>query len=193
MDFIGQQGPTSKLHLVLLDLLLLGLQLAMLPASLQRRRLRDAATSTEPASGTRIASSTARAASRQDLDSEERGVRRSQEEESIEMQDLSSTRTNNNNNSSAQEQPTTASEEHETLLAPPRPQPANDTAIIDMFNSGQVTLINLDPWDTVKDQARLMRHPPPPSESSTRAEQRTLRAEIAGRMLRMRFGAGGLR
>lgn len=192
MDFIGQQGPTSKLHLVLLDLLLLGLQLAMLPASLQRRKLRDSATSTEAAIETRTASS-ARATSRQDLDSEERGVRRSQEEEeSIEMQDLGSTR-NINNNSSAQDQATISSEEHSTLLAPPRHQPANDTAIIDMFNSGQVTLINLDPWATVKDQARLMRHPPPPSESSTRVEQRTLRAEIAGRMLRMRFGAGGWR
>lgn len=185
MDFIGQQGPTSKFHLFLLDIFMLVLQLVMLPASLQRRSLRDAA---EAASTPRTAvSTTVQRDSRQNLDSEERGVRRSQEEDGIELQNLNSS---GQNNESTQD---TASEERESLLAPPRPQPANDTAIIDMFNSGQITLIDLDAWQTVKDQVWLMRHPPPPSEAPSRAEQRTLRAEIAGRMLRMRFGAGGLR
>lgn len=185
MDFIGQKGPTSKIHLLLLDLFLLALQLAMLPASIQRRKLRDDATALESVSTT--APSTTPAPSRQDADAEERGVRRSQEEEGIELQNLSSSGRNDPSNQDS------ASDERESLLAPPRPQPANDTAIIDMFNSGQITLIDLDVWQTIKSQVRLMRHPPPPSEASARAEQRTLRAEIAGRMLRMRFGAGGLR
>lgn len=183
MDFIGQKGPTSKFHLVLLDLFMLALQLVMLPASIQRRKIRDAA----EAEGTSRASAAPAPASRQDVDSEERGVRRSQEEDGIEMQNL--------NPSPRADESTrdTASEERESLLAPPRPQPANDLAIIDMFNSGQITLINLDVFQAVKEQAQLMRHPPPFSEVSARAEQRTLRAEIAGRMLRMRFGAGALR
>lgn len=186
MDFIGQKGPTNKIHLVLLDLFLLALQFVMLPASIQRRKLRDAATATETTSAT--GASTATPTSRQDVDSEERGIRRSQEEDGIELQNLdSSTR----NNTATQE--SAASEERESLLAPPRPQPANDLAIIDMFNSGQITLIDLDVWQVIKDQVQLTRYPPPPSEASTRAEQRTLRAELAGRMLRMRFGAGGLR
>lgn len=184
MDFIGQKGPTSKVHLVLLDFSLLVLQLVMLPASIQRRKLRGAATITEAVSAT--APSNATSASRQNLDSEERGVRRSQEEDGIELHNLSSS---GRNDASAQEG---IPEEREGLLAPPRPQPANDTAIIDMFNSGQITLIDIDMWQSVKDQAQLMRHPPPPREASSR-EQRTLRAEIAGRMLRMRFGAGGMR
>lgn len=185
MDFIGQLGPTSKLHLVSLDLFLLALQLVMLPASIQRRKLRDAATAVE-AVGAAV-STNAAATSRQDLDSEERGVRRSQEEDGVELQNLSSS--GRNNEPSAQEG---TSDERESLLAPPRPQPANDTAIIDMFNSGQIMLIDLDVWGNVQDQVRLMRHPPPPAETSSR-EQRTLRAEIAGRMLRMRFGAAGMR
>lgn len=185
MDFIGQKGPTSKLHLVLLDLFLLALQLIMLPGSIQRRKLRDAATATEAVSATMT--SNAASTSRQDLESEERGVRRSQEEEEgIELQNLTSS---GRHNAPAQDG---AAEERESLLEPPRPQPANDTAIIDMFNSGQITLIDLDVWETMKNQAHLMRHPPPPLEASSQ-EQRTLRAEIAGRMLRMRFGAGAMR
>lgn len=187
MDFIGQKGPISKFHLVVLDLFLLALQLIMLPGSIQRRKLRDAATAAESSSPSSATTSSAPANSRQDADAEERGVRRSQEEEGIELQNLNPS---SRNDAPPQDD---GAEERESLLAPPRPQPANDTAIIDMFNSGMITLIDLDIWQTVKDQLYLMRHPPPPSEASSRAEQRTLRAEIAGRMLRMRFGAGGMR
>lgn len=184
MDFIGQNGPTSKVCLVLLDLFLLTLQLVMLPASIQRRKLRDAATPTVAVSAS--VSTAAPADSRQDLDSEERGVRRSQEEDGIELQNLSSSGRNDTAPQNG------ADEERASLLEPPRPQPANDTAIVDMFNSGQITLIDLDVWQTIKDQYQLLRNPPPPSEASS-SEQRTLRAEIASRMLRMRFGAGAMR
>lgn len=193
MDFIGQQGPTSKLHLVLLDLFLLALQLIMLPASLQRRKVREAnADGQGTGASATTAASTAPASTRQDLDSEERGVRRSQEgEEGIAMQTLNSA---GRNDDSASVQPVEAeddAEERSALLSPPRPQLANDTAIIDMFNSGQINLIDLDIWTTINEQVHLMRHPPPPpSAETTSREQRTLRAELAARMLRMRFGGG---
>ena len=180
MDFIGQQGPTSKVHLVLLDLFILTLQLIMLPACLTRRKLRESAVS--PDGRTNVATP-APSSANQDLDSEERGVRRSQEEDGIELQNLRPPERRE-----AEAASTNEVAEREALLSPPQLRPANDTAIVDTFNSGQIILADLDVVETIRVQLWLTAHPPPPSAEPARTEQRTLRAELAGRMLRMRLG-----
>jgi hypothetical protein len=73
IDLIGQKGPTSKLHLFLLDLLILGLQCFMLTVHVERERLAAVLAaflkpkSTQP---------TVQVVSADDQDAEERGVMR---------------------------------------------------------------------------------------------------------------------
>lgn len=64
IDFVGQEAPASKLKLVALDLLVLGLQVAMMALVLERRGLEPP---TRPADGSSSAAT-------QDHDAEERGV-----------------------------------------------------------------------------------------------------------------------
>ena len=74
IDLIGQKGPTSKFHLVLLDLLVLGLQCFMLAVHVERERLsavNDALTSTVPTAAMDVPREAV--VSAQNLDAEERG------------------------------------------------------------------------------------------------------------------------
>lgn len=91
IDFIGQQGPTSKWKLAALDLCILALQLIMVAVHVKRRELKkklanisagtpaandtDGATS-DASDDTAAASATDSAAREQDADDEERGVLR---------------------------------------------------------------------------------------------------------------------
>ncbi|KAK8056253.1 hypothetical protein PG993_001480 [Apiospora rasikravindrae] len=77
VDFVGQRPPTSKLTLLLLDALLLGLQCLMLAVSMERDKVRKIIKpprSRATSGGTAGAST--RPASNQDHDAEERGVHR---------------------------------------------------------------------------------------------------------------------
>jgi len=73
IDLIGQKGPTSKLHLVLLDILVLLLQCLMLTVHVERERLSGILTAFTK--GTPVTDQPRGAViSTQNIDSEERGV-----------------------------------------------------------------------------------------------------------------------
>jgi hypothetical protein len=92
IDFIGQQGPTSKWKLGALDLCILALQLVMVSVHVKRRELKkklakisaggtattetDGATSDEPDNAVQATTTNENAARDQDVDNEERGVLR---------------------------------------------------------------------------------------------------------------------
>lgn len=148
MDFIGQKGPTSRITLVLFDLLVMALQFVHLTAHITRKRLKDGVA---PAAASQAQQTPAPSAG-QDLDSEERGVRHSTEleqQDDIEMQTL--------NPSGQTESAATVtdeddeSNERDTLLAS-APPPRTDIHIFDSFHSGQIVLADLNVWKTVKDQ-----------------------------------------
>lgn len=182
IDFIGQKGPTSRLHLLALDLLVVLLQVIHLSAHVTRQRLRDGAVSVTTSHGREYAAS----APRQDVDAEERGVRRSGEHDGdIEMQTL-------NASGSAATVPTATTEEsaaedtseRDSLLASTT-APRTDAHIFDAFNSGQIVLADLDLVKTVKEQFWAYQTAPRETLQSTRE----MRANIAGQLLRWRFGA----
>ncbi|KAK4550177.1 hypothetical protein LTR36_003144 [Oleoguttula mirabilis] len=186
MDFIGQKGPTSKTALLLLDVLVVMLQLGQLSMHITRQRLKDTAVAVTTSNGREYTAS----APVQDLDSEERGVRRSDEQQDIEMQTL-------DRSGVAAAAPTTNSEDQEdetterdTLLSTtataPRPNNNTDSHIFDAFNSGQIVLADLDIAKTIKEQFWAYQMAPP--EDSTHST-RDMRANITGQLLRWRFGA----
>ncbi|KAH8602879.1 hypothetical protein B0O99DRAFT_499125 [Bisporella sp. PMI_857] len=73
IDLIGQKGPTSKIHLVLLDALVLVLQCCMLSVVVEKQRLSTILSAlSKPSSSTD--QSTIQIVPAQDLDAEERGV-----------------------------------------------------------------------------------------------------------------------
>lgn len=176
MDFIGQKGPSSKLHLLLLDCLVLLLQLVHLSAQLTRQKLKEGTVSVTTPSGRQY---TPAPVVRQDLDSEERGVRRSDEQQDIEMQTLNPSGT-------------TATTDPDTTNDGPEPEPTDipaartDAHIFDAFNSGQIVLADLDIVKTVKEQ--FWAYQAAPRDSSLQSS-RELRANITGQLLRWRFGA----
>lgn len=197
MDFIGQRGPSSKVLLLLLDLLVLSLQLVHLSAHITRQRLKGdgigaAINVTTPSGRQYAAAPTATAQSRQDLDAEERGVRRSDEQarnEEIEMQNLTSAGTATA--SSTSQQRGTESEdtsERDSLLASTNTAARTDAHIFDAFNSGQIIVADLEVWSTIKEQFWAYRYPPPVSETVPAVtSSRELRANIFGQLLRWRF------
>lgn len=181
MDFIGQRGGASRVHLLLLDLLLLGLQLVQVCAKTTKTKLGQAPVQVTTSSGREY--SAAPAAS-QDLDSEERGVRRSEERDGIEMQNLTSSGTAENP-APVDNETETESSERDRLLATTAPAPQTaDYQISDAFNSGQIVLGDFKIFRTVKEQIILSRTAArePPSLN------REVRANITGQLLRWRFG-----
>lgn len=183
MDFIGQKGPTSRTHLLLLDALVVALQLVHLAAGMVRRRLRGSSES-ETAGQTETATQN----TTQDLDSEERGVRRSDEQQDIEMQSL-------NPSGSTEPAPTTMADEfseQDALLA--NTAPRTDAHIFDAFHSGQIVLADLDIWKRIKEQAKMMKHARHArTDRAGGLAGQTFRTELAARMLRMRIGTDALR
>lgn len=188
MDFIGQAGPTSKIALLLLDLGVVVLQLGQLSMHVTRQRLKDSAAA--PATNVPVTTSSGRVytaaaavSTHQDLDSEERGVRRSEEEEEeghaegIEMQPLD--RTGTAADTDVYSEPSSH--------APYRsPGTTTDTHIFDAFNAGQIALADIDVVRTVREQIwAYQTSSPPPSE-----ERRVglSAAEYRGQLLRWRFG-----
>ncbi|TKA83778.1 hypothetical protein B0A55_00024 [Friedmanniomyces simplex] len=175
IDFIGQKGPSSKMHLLLLDLLVVMLQLIHLSAHITRQRLKEGSISVTTPNGRRY---TPAAPSRQDHDAEERGVRRSGELQDIEMQTL-----NPSGSNAAASEEAEDSTERETLLASTTAR--TDAHIFDAFNSGQIVLADLNLLQTLKEQFWAYQTAPrEPGLSTTE-----LRRNITGQLIRWRFGA----
>ena len=181
MDFIGQKGPTSKVHLLLLDLLVVALQVTHMAAGMVRKRLKDASASQSGIVGNAQPTAPPAPALQQDLDSEERGVNRSDETQDIEMQTLNPSGTTVPAPEASA--PDIESSEHDSLLATTAPR--SDAHIFDAFNSGQIVVADLDLWKAVKGQWQLIKTQGANADHSSQAQ--TLRAELAGRVLRMRI------
>lgn len=180
MDFIGQKGPSSKIHLLLLDFLVLALQLLHLSAHLLRQKLRLSLlvddTVAAVASDIATPSSTA-----QTVEDEERGVRQSAEEargDEIEMQTL---------NSAGVEAASAVHDEDEQTRLEAFRQPARTEAhIFDAFNSGQMVIADLSPVQTVKEQIimiRVSKTDPEVSSANERAmRHRQMRQRLTQRL-----------
>src|SRR5436305_2031339 len=155
MDFIGQEGPISKIRLLLLDALVITLQFIMLSAHIQRQDLKPmmSSTSTPQPVRTTMEDRDEPATSAQDLDAEERGVLRSEitTEEGVEMQSLSS---GVDNDLRHQPQGHGIDVEYEGLLAEPLEQ-ANGSANshpLDVFHTGTVIAADLYVLHTIRSQ-----------------------------------------
>lgn len=122
VDLIGQKGPTSKVHLVLLDVLVLVLQCVMLAVHLEKENLSkvlvvlagSGAAAPTTASETQPRED---AVSTQDMDAEERGVMRHgiTDLDEIQMETRNGTSSMRNDDEGDEER----NEEHEQLLAEP--------------------------------------------------------------------------
>ncbi|OJD29495.1 uncharacterized protein BKCO1_790001 [Diplodia corticola] len=202
IDWIGQQGPSSKLRLFLLDCFILALQVVMLAATLKlqkvkKRRRRNSSSSISSSSdattregGDAVAegpSTTTTTATRQDVDSEERGIlRRSSTLSTTTMQDER-----------------TPDERDELLGGGDAALPASSPqAALDALNSGQAVVAELFIFDTVRDQIDVALNPTAagtaaeaasrPAVLTGRDRRRQLAAALARRRLALatRFGAG---
>lgn len=186
MDFVGQKGPSSKVYLLVLDMLVLGLQITHMATGMVRKRLKQASNATTPpASGGNpqpvSSQPSAGVQQQQDIESEERGVHRTDYGADIEMQTLNSSGTAANE---------TTSSASEILMATTAPR--TDAHIFDAFNSGQIVLADIDLWKHTKEQAHMIKNYRANAENS-QLQNRTLRAELAGRLIRMRMGTDALR
>lgn len=157
MDFIGQQGPSSKLWLVGLDVLVLGLQLVALAVHVLKIRLKDGEAGQSGTSAPQRAGSARPAVQAQDLDHEERGVRRSQETADIEMQNLNPATARTTTAVTNMPEDTSASASGSQSQPDPDPEPQDqapetDTHISNAFNSGQIVLADLNIAQTIRDQ-----------------------------------------
>lgn len=150
LDFIGQKGPTSKLQLVALDLLILLLQVFMLAVHVEKERLKMLLTSegqTEGGVGTS-------AVTGQDLDAEERGMLRGIVADSsgaIEMQEFHSPDgARNGNDTQAIDQ----NEELQHLLRETSGRAEENTpdSPLDLFYSGNAIVADFHVLDTLRNQ-----------------------------------------
>lgn len=184
MDFIGQKGPSSKIHLILLDLVVVFLQVTHLSVVVLRQKLKQSpAISVTTSTGGQYSAQPA--STGQSLDDEERGVRRSAEEQNrdaIEMQTLNPAGQSSENRENADE---SASSEREALLASTSMPLHTDARIFDAFNSGQIVLGDFDLLKTVKEQ--FLAYQKAPRDTNTAEANRLMRERLAARMLRWRF------
>lgn len=168
LDFIGQKGPSSKMVLVLLDLFVVTLQSIHLSAHTTKFRLKE--------QGLKQTTSTV-----QDLDSEERGVRRSTEiqqqdaQHNVDLQSLN-----------------TAGRVHTALSGTSREQEQQDEAwevtaprldafLLDSFWNGQIVLADLNPVRTAQEQ--IIQYQSTPLD----ARRDALNAQLAARMFELRY------
>ncbi|EME38321.1 hypothetical protein DOTSEDRAFT_75767 [Dothistroma septosporum NZE10] len=184
MDFIGQKGPSSKIHLLLLDVLSLVLQITQLSMHTQRQKLKESpatVVSVTTSAGTQY--NAPAVGSGQSLDNEERGVRASAErerEDDIEMQNLNPAGSTAEIASEAAGLP-----EREALLERTTLPPRTDAHIFDAFNSGQIVLGDFNLIRTIKDQSWAYQKSPADANSAER--NRLMRERLAARISRWRF------
>ena len=147
IDLIGQKGPTSKLHLALLDILIAALQCFMLAVHVERERLKAVLKGkTDQPAQVRVASS-------QDLDAEERGVRQAAVDSGgdIELQEISA---EGHSDSSSEHELDDHAEDRERLLAEPGVQQDSDEedTPLDIFYSGTVIIAEFHIISTLRNQ-----------------------------------------
>jgi hypothetical protein len=154
-DFVGQKSPSSKFHMVLLDITILVLQCVMLAVYAEKEQLRHALNPpSETSSGTTGGGQTASgetATSAQDYDAEERGVIREEMASNgdMELQELTSVGTRHRRADVDEER----DEERERLLAEPLPRPEDeDGHALDIFYSGNVVLADLHVMQNLRQQ-----------------------------------------
>jgi hypothetical protein len=186
MDFIGQAGPTSRVHLILLDILTVVLQLTHMAAYMLRSRLKEPGSSSTADGASATAPTQPPPAAQQNLDAEERGVIRSDEQQDIEMQTLNPSGTTTDPSVAADT--TEETSDRSALLDPI--SPLTDAHIFDAFHSGQIVIADLDMRKRINEQIHLAK--------TYRADQQssglqTMRFALANRVLRMRMGADALR
>lgn len=152
IDLIGQKGPTSKFHLVVLDLLVCGLQSFMLAVHVEKERLSSAlAAFLKP--GANDGLPRVESISSQTHDAEERGIIGDAVADNgdIEMQAMSSRTA----------QPLTGNEdserdlEHARLLDEPSPQELSeedDDDPLDIFWSGTAVVADFHILETLRNQ-----------------------------------------
>jgi hypothetical protein len=150
VDLIGQKGPTSKIHLVLLDLLILGLQCFMLAVHVEKERisallaayLLPATSATDQPRAAVVAA--------QDHDAEERGIMREvvTDNEDIELQPLA---LRDDGPSTIETEGQERNEERERLLAEPPPREGEEDPL-DSFWSGTAILADFHVIHNLKRQ-----------------------------------------
>lgn len=176
IDFIGQKGPTSKLLLIFLDLVVMALQLVHLSAHVARSRLNESLTSTAAASALHAIT--------QDLESEERGVRRSAEvlrldaQATVELQSLNRL----GNATTLPDADGEESDEGDSVLA--STASPTDDFIFDAFKNGQIVLADLNPLRTVKEMVIRFHKAPP------QVRRNAYHAHLAGSMMGLRLATG---
>jgi hypothetical protein len=192
MDFIGQKGPSSKFHLILLDCLVLGLQIVHVATNLLRLKVKEKPTLAIPTAGVVVVAEeddVPAVSVGQDLDLEERGVRRSAEmrmQEDVEMSTLNPAGRAVQPGSAADEE-VAAGEEREALLASTAALERTDAHIFDAFNSGQIVLADLDLVGTLR-EIILAQMKSEPEDALAAESNRRLREGVMGRFMRWEFG-----
>lgn len=185
MDFIGQKGPTSRVHLVLLDALVLVLQIVQLSVHILRQKLKEAPATPIAVTTTRGGQySAAPVSDGQTMDDEERGVRRSHEED-IEMQNLTTSGAATDSTDSTENAEEAAPSSDESLLASTGMPQHTDAHIFDAFNSGQIVIADLDVAKTVREQ--FWAYQKAPRDTNSVEATRRMRERLAQRVLRWRF------
>jgi len=153
IDLIGQKGPTSKLHVVLLDLLVLALQCLMLAVHVERERLASALTAfLKP--GTEAGLPRMGVVTSQNHDAEERGIMRNgiTDNGDIEMQTMNSRI--DGPSSRDNEAISEIDQERSRLLdePPPQEQLEDDDHPLDLFWAGTGTVADFHILDTLRRQ-----------------------------------------
>ncbi|KAF4311677.1 hypothetical protein GTA08_BOTSDO12855 [Botryosphaeria dothidea] len=181
IDWIGQQGPTSKFRLFLLDCFVFSLQVVMLAATLKLqkvKRKKESTSSNGDSTSTGAGEGSAsRSTTRQDVDSEERGILRRSSTLST-LQDR-------------------VPSERDELLNDEEIPESNPQATLDALNSGQAVVAELFILDTVREQVDVAFNSTStetagPTILSSRDRRRQLAAVLARRRLTLatRFGGG---
>jgi len=150
VDLIGQKGPTSKIHLVLLDILILGLQCFMLAVHVEKERLSALIAAYLSPTASSTEQPRAAVVSAQDHDSEEQGIIRDVVTDSgdIELQPLAS---QNGGPFTVENEGQERNEERARLLAEPPPREDDDDPL-DSFWSGTAILADFHVIHNLKRQ-----------------------------------------
>jgi hypothetical protein len=152
IDLIGYKGPTSKTHLLLLDILVLALQCFMLAVHVEKERV--ALVVALLSRGASTDQPRVEVASAQDHDAEERGVvRENVMDGDIEMQEMAP-RSDGSLTETDQERARLLEEQ------PPRHETQNDDDPLDMFLTGLAVVADFHVLSTLRKQWNQYRNAP---------------------------------
>ncbi|KAL1963387.1 hypothetical protein VTN77DRAFT_8403 [Rasamsonia byssochlamydoides] len=174
IDFIGQKAPVSRLRLLMFDVLVMVLHLIMLGLIVERVRTNGNGSSTN--ASTSSATTTQNATTGQDLDSEERGVRRNDSRVRLSGDDMEQSELGNDRPRTSIDE----SQERTELLAEPLEE-SRDSHPLDTFVSGEAVIMGMSIIDTIRDQWRYNPATAPRSSSFVPSNETTT-------FLRERFG-----